>query len=73
MYAIQIDERWCKGCTLCVISCPTRALRMAGRFSVRGVHPPELALVERCNGCRLCELLCPDFAITVTEACCVQR
>lgn len=73
MYTIQIDERWCKGCTLCAFSCPTRALRMAERFSVRGVHPPELALAGRCNGCRLCELLCPDFAITVTEACCDQR
>ncbi|MFQ3662987.1 MAG: 4Fe-4S binding protein [Chloroflexaceae bacterium] len=67
MHTIQIDERWCKGCALCVIYCPTRALEVAARFSPRGVHPPELVRVERCNGCRLCELLCPDFAITVTE------
>ncbi|PDW03050.1 4Fe-4S dicluster domain-containing protein [Candidatus Viridilinea mediisalina] len=66
-YNILIDERWCKGCKLCYIHCPTQALRIAERFSPRGIHPPELALVARCNGCRLCELLCPDFAITVTE------
>lgn len=73
MYTIQINEYWCKGCKLCAITCPTSALRMAERFSVRGVHPPELARPGRCNGCRLCELLCPDFAITVTEEQSVYR
>ncbi len=67
MYTLLIDERWCKGCKLCLVSCPTRALRIAEHFSPRGIHPPELAEAGRCNGCRLCELLCPDFAITVCE------
>jgi 2-oxoglutarate ferredoxin oxidoreductase subunit delta len=67
MHTFLIDERWCKGCKLCAIYCPTQALRIAERFSARGIHPPELVQAQRCNGCRLCELLCPDFAITVTE------
>ncbi len=67
MHTILIDERWCKGCKLCAVNCPPRALHMAERFTKRGIHPPELAPAGRCNGCRLCELLCPDFAITVTE------
>jgi 2-oxoglutarate ferredoxin oxidoreductase subunit delta len=67
MHTILIDERWCKGCKLCIIYCPTQALHITERFTQRGIHPPELALAERCNGCRLCELICPDFAITVME------
>lgn len=68
MHQVVIDERWCKGCTLCVIYCPTGALHIAERFSKRGIHPPEMVPTGNCNGCRLCELLCPDFAVTVREA-----
>jgi 2-oxoglutarate ferredoxin oxidoreductase subunit delta len=68
MHSILIDERWCKGCKICAAYCPPQALRIAERFTARGIHPPELARAARCNGCRLCELLCPDFAITVMEA-----
>ncbi|NCC37666.1 MAG: 4Fe-4S dicluster domain-containing protein [Chloroflexia bacterium] len=68
MHVIELNEHWCKGCRVCVFHCPTRSLRIASRFTMRGIHPPELVEAERCNGCRLCELLCPDFAITVMEA-----
>jgi 2-oxoglutarate ferredoxin oxidoreductase subunit delta len=64
---IQVNDDWCKGCNLCIISCPRQALIFSERFNKRGIHPPELVDPNRCNNCRMCELVCPDFAITVVD------
>ena len=60
---VFIDEERCKGCSYCVVFCPTEALAMGGRLNRKGYHLPELADPELCNGCDLCGLYCPDFAI----------
>jgi len=62
---ITIIEDWCKGCEICIIECPVKALEIGKNINKRGVYPPVLVENNRCNFCRLCELLCPDFAITV--------
>ena len=56
------DDR-CKGCSYCVVFCPTSALAMGGRLNKKGYHLPELIEPEKCNGCDMCGLYCPDFAI----------
>lgn len=59
---IQIDiyEKWCKGCTICVEFCPQDVLAMNGPLV-------EVVNLEACTACMLCEIRCPDFAITVTD------
>lgn len=58
-HQILINERWCKGCEICVRFCPKQVLGIDNRGKV------EILNQEACIGCRLCDLHCPDFAITV--------
>lgn len=62
---IEVNEDYCKGCNLCIIFCPRKALEESDILNKKGVHIP-IEIEDRCVGCRLCELICPDFAITVT-------
>ncbi|MBR4420978.1 MAG: 4Fe-4S binding protein [Erysipelotrichaceae bacterium] len=60
MKKIRINEKWCKGCGICVALCPKAVLKL----------DHEVAAVqdqEACIGCRQCEYHCPDFAIVVGE------
>ncbi|KUK14446.1 MAG: 4Fe-4S binding protein [Synergistetes bacterium] len=61
-YKVVINEKWCKGCGLCVAFCPKNVLVMGERLKA------EVKYQENCIGCRRCENYCPDFAIIVEEA-----
>jgi len=55
---IEINNRFCKGCGICVAFCPTQVLGMReGKVVV--------LKLEACTTCLFCELRCPDFAIAV--------
>ena len=57
-YEHLIQERWCKGCNVCVALCPKKVLALSN----------GKATAERpidCIGCLLCAMRCPDFAIEV--------
>jgi 2-oxoglutarate ferredoxin oxidoreductase subunit delta len=61
--AINIDE--CKGCGLCVESCPPKCLELTPELSAYGVHPAQYT-GEGCTGCGICFYCCPEpGAITV--------
>jgi 2-oxoglutarate ferredoxin oxidoreductase subunit delta len=55
---IEIIERNCKGCSICVEFCPTKVLAMDA-FVVKVEN------ADACIACMQCELRCPDFAIKV--------
>ncbi|NTV48380.1 MAG: 4Fe-4S binding protein [Geobacteraceae bacterium] len=55
---IEIIEKYCKGCHICVEFCPKDVLEMKG-FCV------SVKNLEACIKCMQCELRCPDFAIKV--------
>jgi Pyruvate/2-oxoacid:ferredoxin oxidoreductase delta subunit len=60
---ISIDE--CKGCGLCIESCPPKCLTLAAALSPSGVHPARYT-GEGCTGCGICFYCCPEpGAITV--------
>jgi 2-oxoglutarate ferredoxin oxidoreductase subunit delta len=62
---IQVDERYCKGCELCVSACPQHVLALlADRLNAKGYHPAAL-VSEGCTGCAVCAVVCPEAAITV--------
>lgn len=66
MAHIEVDEKFCKGCGLCVAACPFKLLELdAKRLTAKGYHPATLIKPEKCTGCATCATMCPDVAITV--------
>jgi len=62
---IEVNERYCKGCSLCVSACPKVVLALAmERLTPKGYHPAYL-VSDGCTGCGICSIVCPDAAITV--------
>ena len=62
---IEINIEECKGCGLCVESCPPKCLALADELSAYGVHPAVYA-GDGCTGCGICFYCCPEpGAITV--------
>jgi len=62
---IEVNERYCKGCELCIEACPPNVLALAlERLNARGYHPAEL-IEMGCTGCGICAVVCPEAAITV--------
>jgi 2-oxoglutarate ferredoxin oxidoreductase subunit delta len=57
---IIINEKWCKGCEICVELCPTDAIEMRD-FKV------AIKDEDKCIACMQCELRCPDFAIEIEK------
>ncbi|MGB3987427.1 MAG: 4Fe-4S binding protein, partial [Bacillota bacterium] len=54
---LKIVEAYCKGCGLCIDTCPNGALSMANGKS--SVDP------DKCLLCGYCTPACPEFAIRV--------
>jgi len=66
---IVINEDFCKGCGLCVTTCPLHLIRIADRISPKGYYPAGCVDPEgKCTGCALCATMCPDVAIEVFKA-----
>lgn len=65
MNRLCLNERYCKGCLICVAACPTGAIASSGRINAKGYVLPIEADMRRCTACGLCETVCPDFAIAI--------
>lgn len=66
MPRIIVDDRYCKGCGLCVNVCPRAIIVLdPDKLTSKGYHPAKLTDESRCTGCANCALICPDVAITV--------
>ena len=62
---IEVDQRYCKGCDLCVNACPQEVISLdMDHLTPRGYHPAYLSL-EGCTGCAICAIVCPEAALTV--------
>ncbi|HWR35252.1 MAG TPA: ferredoxin family protein [Clostridia bacterium] len=65
---VEINTEECKGCGLCVESCPPDVLELAPDLNAYGVHP-AVYKGENCTGCGICFYCCPEpGAITVFRA-----
>jgi NAD-dependent dihydropyrimidine dehydrogenase PreA subunit len=57
---IEIDEKTCDHCGLCIDFCPVRVFTGEN-------GKPLVAKETACYACRTCEDLCPQRAVTVIE------
>lgn len=64
---VEIDIETCKGCELCIESCPQESLTMSKEINAIGYHYAVL-IQDNCTGCVNCALVCPDAVITVYRA-----
>jgi len=62
---IEVSQKFCKGCELCVSACPQAVLALdMEHLTPNGYHPVFL-VKEGCTGCAICALVCPEAALTV--------
>ena len=64
---VNIDERYCKGCFLCIHYCPKKIIGKSAKINGKGYTLPYVVNPEECSKCKTCELVCPDLVITVEE------
>ena len=57
---------YCKGCSLCIIKCPVKALQFSEDANFLG-NPMPIIDTEKCIGCGLCSDICPDGAIKIEK------
>ena len=64
--AVDINEERCKGCDLCVVTCPCDVLSLQPKeVNNRGYHYAFAANADACIGCAAWATVCPDGCITV--------
>ena len=68
MARILVDEKVCKGCSMCVNACPLHLIALCTDvLNSKGYNPARLMEPEKCVGCAACATMCPDTAITVEK------
>jgi 2-oxoglutarate ferredoxin oxidoreductase subunit delta len=67
MPKLHVEQKYCKGCGICIEFCPVEILKTSKEMNSRGYFSPESNEMDKCKNCSMCSLLCPDFAIVVEE------
>ena len=62
---ILVDKERCKGCGVCVASCPCVVLHLSAEVNSKGYPVAQMANPDACTGCASCAIICPDSCITV--------
>ena len=64
---IEIDRESCKGCLLCIRSCPVNVLEADKEPNSSGSYPAKPVNNEKCIACGNCYQVCPDVCIRIFE------
>jgi 2-oxoglutarate ferredoxin oxidoreductase subunit delta len=64
---IYVNEELCKGCNICVETCPFNVYVRSTKINHKGVCVPERPNANKCTKCQLCTLMCPDQVICVED------
>jgi 2-oxoglutarate ferredoxin oxidoreductase subunit delta len=63
-----ISQEACKGCGLCVSSCPKKIIELSDKeINSQGYYAARITDADKCIGCAFCAVMCPDLCITVEE------
>jgi len=61
---IVVDIERCKGCEVCIDTCPTGTIAMVDAVNGKGYHYMQ-NVNDACTGCTNCAVVCPDGVIEV--------
>ena len=68
MAMVRINELLCKGCGLCVRSCPKQIIQLSqSKLNAKGYHPAEITDMDACTACASCARTCPDVVIEIDK------
>lgn len=56
---LVVHRMWCKGCDLCIRSCPVQILSLARDRRI------QVEDIDRCIFCGMCAVRCPDFVFSL--------
>ena len=62
---VVVDTEHCKGCDVCVASCPTNVLGLSTEVNGKGYPYAKMVEPDSCIGCASCAIICPDSCLTV--------
>ena len=62
---IVVDTERCKGCAVCVESCPQQVIDLHREVNSKGYNYLYMKNPDACTGCANCAIVCPDSCITV--------
>jgi len=63
--SVIVDTERCKGCSLCVVSCPSDVLELTSEVNNKGYNFVMVKNQDECIGCANCGYVCPDGCLTV--------
>lgn len=61
---VKILDDFCKGCGICIDSCPKKCLEFSTKLNKKGVRYAAWQNKD-CTACGICYKMCPDYAIEV--------
>lgn len=69
IYKVLFNKDRCKGCTLCVISCPKKIISMSDQLNEMGYYVSQILEENEkdCIGCGCCFRMCPDSVISIVK------
>ena len=62
---IVVDTERCKGCGVCIVTCPTQVIALNREVNSKGYNYCYMENPDACIGCANCAMVCPDSCITV--------
>ncbi len=65
MAKIEVIEKYCKSCRLCISTCPRDVLQIGKKINEDGYEVVEMKEKAECIGCKMCAVMCPEAAIEV--------
>jgi len=63
---VIIDRELCKGCYLCIRSCPVKALERDTEANSTGTYPSK-PVGNACIACGNCFEVCPDVCLQIFQ------